>query len=185
MLEQDYEKYKKSFDIQDADTENSLLELCKVNLKVHQAIDSNDVDTAQKYAKMQEMLRKSSKFTASQAKEEEKDVVNSVGELVAYCERYGGAIPKWNLDSPLDYVDVEMKDTQSYLRTLVYEDPTIAAQIDAYIKKRTIAQQQSENDKKSIIEGIDGIKITDEDYLDYSNSIAEQREQDAEALNES
>lgn len=180
MLEQDYDKYKQSFDIHDADTENALLELCKINLKTHQALDSNDVDTAQKYTKMQEMLRKSSKFTAAQAKEEEKDFVDSVGELVAYCERNGGAIPNYELEVPYDYVDVEMKDTQDYLRHLVYEDSTIMNVIESYIKKRDIAKQMSDNDEQQILEGKDGIDINEDDYLDYSDSVLEQAIADAE-----
>lgn len=181
-LEEDYTRYMNSFDIHDADTENALLELCKVNLKTHQALDSNDVDTAQKYTKMQEMLRKSSKFTAAQAKEEEKDFVDSVGELVAYCERNGGAIPRYELETPYDYVDVEMKDTQDYLRHLIYEDPTIMNVIESYIKKRDISKEMTQNDEQQILEGKDGLDISENDYLDYSDSILEQEKEDAEVL---
>lgn len=182
-LEQDYNQYMKSFDIQDADTKNSLLELCKVNLKAHQALDSGDIDAFQKLVKAQESLRKTAKFTAAQMKEENRDAVSCVGELVMFCEEYGGAIPKDNsLDVPRDYVDIEMKDTQGFIRTLVSEDPTIAAQIDAYIKKREIAQEQNKNDEKNVLEGKDGLDISEEDYLDFSNGIAEQLEEDAASV---
>jgi len=43
-LETDYQKMKKSFDIQDADSENTLILLCKTNLKANQAIDCGDIE---------------------------------------------------------------------------------------------------------------------------------------------
>lgn len=180
MLEQDYVNYMDSFDIHDADTKNGLKTLCKVNLKADQALDSGDYDSFQKLAKQQTDLRKTMKFTASQAKEEEKDFVDSVGELVSYCERYGGVIPKIELDAPLDYVDVEMKDTQDYLRTLVYEDPTLANVIESYIRKRNIAQEMAEDQENAILEGKDGVEVTAEDYLEFSDSIIEQQKEDLE-----
>lgn len=182
MLEEDYTKYKKSFEISDADTENALLELCKVNLKIHQALDTNDIDTFQKLEKAQQSLRKSSRFTAAQKEDKEKDFVDCVGELVAYCERHGGAIPNYQLDVPHDYVDVEMKDTQDYLRSLIYEDSTIMNVIESHIKKREISKEMAENDEKQILEGLDGIPIDEEDYLEYSDSILEQSMADMEVL---
>jgi hypothetical protein len=64
ILETDYTKMKKSFDIQDADSENTLILLCKTNLKANQAIDCGDIEGYQKLAKVAESLRKSAKFTA-------------------------------------------------------------------------------------------------------------------------
>lgn len=39
LLEEDYKKMEESFDIQDADTANTLVLICKTNLKMNQAID--------------------------------------------------------------------------------------------------------------------------------------------------
>ena len=63
-LEKDYVKMKQSFDIQDADSENTLVLLCKTNLKANQAIDCGDIEGFQKLSKVSESLRKSAKFTA-------------------------------------------------------------------------------------------------------------------------
>ena len=59
-----------SFDIQDADTINTLILICKTNLKMNQALDAGDIEGFQKLSKVSESLRKSAKFTAAQNKEQ-------------------------------------------------------------------------------------------------------------------
>ena len=54
-----------SFDIQDADTINTLILICKTNLKANQALDQGDLDGFQKLSRVLESLRKSAKFTAA------------------------------------------------------------------------------------------------------------------------
>ena len=102
-LEKNYNEMMNSFDIQDADTINTLVLLCKTNLKMNQAIDCGDVEGFQKLSKVSESLRKSAKFTAAQNKEQKNDYVDSVGELVAMCER-DGFIPRYATDIPQDKV---------------------------------------------------------------------------------
>jgi hypothetical protein len=43
-LEKDYHEMTESFDIQDADSKNTLILLCKTNLKANQAIDNGDIE---------------------------------------------------------------------------------------------------------------------------------------------
>ena len=62
-----------SFDIQDADTINTLILICKVTLKANQALDSGDYDGFGKLSRTLEQMRKSAKFTAAQKKEEKAD----------------------------------------------------------------------------------------------------------------
>ena len=47
-LEKSYTDMENSFDIQDADTRNTLILLCKTNLKMNQALDSGDIETYKK-----------------------------------------------------------------------------------------------------------------------------------------
>ena len=68
-LEKIYTEMMNSFDIQDADTINTLILICKTNLKANQAIDNGDIEGFQKLTKVSEGLRKSAKFTAAQNKE--------------------------------------------------------------------------------------------------------------------
>ena len=57
-LEKDYQRMMNSFDIQDADTINTLILICKTNLKINQALDANDIEGFQKLSKVSESLCK-------------------------------------------------------------------------------------------------------------------------------
>ena len=57
-----------SFDIQDADTINTLILICKTNLKMNQYLDSGDIEGFQKISKVRETIRKTAKLTAAQNK---------------------------------------------------------------------------------------------------------------------
>ena len=109
-LEKKYKDMEQSFDIQDADTINTLILICKTDLKMNQAIDCGDVEGFQKLSRVSDTLRKSAKFTAAQNKAEKNDFVDSVGELVAYCEKNGGQIPKYEIETPLDIIDKVIED---------------------------------------------------------------------------
>ena len=98
-LEKSYNEMEHSFDIQDADTKNTLILLCKTTLKANQALDSGDIEGFQKLSKVQESLRKSAKFTAAQNKEKKDDFIDCVGELVLMCEKEG-FIPRFATDIP-------------------------------------------------------------------------------------
>lgn len=174
-----------SFDIQDADTMNTLIHICKTDLKMNRAIDMEDIESYQKLSKVSNDLRKSAKFTAAQNKEQGNDFIDSVGELVAYCEKNGGAIPKYEINTPQDVIDVVIQDLKNYTKDLIYEDKSLAKQIEDYLKKIEIAKQMKEDQKEAKKAGLDVVEIDDEDYVDYEDSLQEQRDADAETLNES
>ena len=77
-LERIYQEMVNSFDIQDADTINTLILVCKVTLKANQALDNGDYDGFGKLSRTLEQMRKSAKFTAAQKKEEKADAVDCV-----------------------------------------------------------------------------------------------------------
>jgi hypothetical protein len=72
-------------------------------------LDAGDLDGAQKMARMYDTLMKSGRFTAAQNKEEQGDYVDSIGEIVAICERQG-FIPRYYVDGPQDKVDRVIQD---------------------------------------------------------------------------
>ena len=76
-----------SYDIQTASHFKTLELLCKTALKCNQLIDINDVEGYQKMSRVYDSLMKQGNFTAAQSKEVTEGVVDSVGELVALCER--------------------------------------------------------------------------------------------------
>ena len=81
-LEKKYTEMTQSFDIQDADTKNTLVLLCKTDLKMNQAIDAGDIEGFQKLSKVSEGLRKSAKFTAAQNKETKEKYGEKILELM-------------------------------------------------------------------------------------------------------
>lgn len=177
-LEKTYNEMMDSFDIQDADTKNTLILLCKTTLKANQALDSGDIEGFQKLSKVQESLRKSAKFTAAQNKEKKDDFIDCVGELVLMCEKEG-FIPRYATDIPQDKVDITLKDMQNYTRKLVTQDLGFGQQIDDALKK---IQLQKELDAQA--DADEPEKLSTEDYENYFNEIEEQKDKDVATLNE-
>ena len=180
-LEKKYQEMMKSFDIQDSDTEGTLLVICKIYLKMNQAIDCGDLDGFQKLSRTYESLRKSAKFTAVQNKEQNNNFLDSVGELVAYCEREGGAIPKFIIEEPLDKVDKIIEDLKEYNKTLIYSDTTLSTQIEDYLKQRRQMDEAREEKRKN---GGKLKDVTDEDYIKHLSNIEEDLEHDKEVYEE-
>ena len=178
-LEKNYNEMMNSFDIQDADTINTLVLLCKTNLKMNQAIDCGDVEGFQKLSKVSESLRKSAKFTAAQNKEQKNDYVDSVGELVDMCER-DGFIPRYATDIPQDKVDLTLKDMNSYVHKLVTQDLGFGQQIEDALKKIQIQREMNEAEDTALMMDGETPELIDEDYEEFYNSIEAQKELDAQ-----
>lgn len=182
-LEKIYEQMTASFDIQDADTINTLILICKTNLKMNQAIDIGDLDGFQKLSRVSESLRKSAKFTAAQNKEEKNDFVDSVGELVSMCEREG-FIPRFATDIPQDKVDLTLKDMNKYLYKLVTQDLGFGQQIEDALQKIKIQQEIQSNNDLSLDADADAEELIDQDYEDFYQSVHNQKEQDLDMQKE-
>lgn len=177
-LEKNYVDMKKSFDIQDADSEKTLMFLCKANLKADQAIDCGDVDGFQKLMRSQTELRKTAKFTAAQNKEEKADFVDCIGTMVAYCEKVGGVIPRMKIEYDYDIVDKVIRDMKEYSKSLVYEDTSLARQIEDYLRNRENADAKKKDEAEAKAKGLSNVEIEDEDHVDYSEFQQKQKEMD-------
>jgi len=182
-LEQDYNNMLNSFDIQDADTKNALMIICKLNLKANQALDSGDYDGFTKLSRELGNQRKLANFAAAQRKKDQKssDFVDSVGEIVAYCEKYGGQIPRMEINEPLDKVDIIIQDMKNYTKELIYQDTALAGQIEEYLKKREILEQQKKDKEAAKAQGYDEYQLTDDDLADFEEERRRQKAED-EAL---
>lgn len=178
-LERTYQEMVNSFDIQDADTINTLILICKVTLKANQALDSGDYDGFGKLSRTLEQMRKSAKFTAAQKKEEKADAVDCVGELVSMCERQG-FIPRFATDIPQDKVDVTLRDMNDYVRKLVTQDLGFGQQIEDALKK--IQLQKEMQEKEAEMWSDDDDTLTDQDYTEYFAEVEAQKEQDLEMI---
>ena len=179
-LEKSYTEMMNSFDIQDADTMNTLILICKTNLKMNQSLDMGDLDGFQKISIVSESLRKSAKLTAAQNKEEKSNFVDSVGELVAYCEKHGGAIPNYDINTNPDIIDKVIEDLKVYTKSLITEDKALARQIEDYLKKREIADEQKEDRAKAKEQGLEQYELSDDDYEDYFEQIKSEQTFDEE-----
>lgn len=176
-LEQFYNEMMESFDIQGAARIDTLKMICKTSLKMNQAIDCGDIETYQKLSRVYDSMMKSAKFTAAQNKDEQGEFVDSIGELVALCEKEG-FIPRYCTDIPQDKVDKTLDDMNKYVYKLVTQDMGLGQQIEDAIKKIEI-QKQMERDAEN--ENIDMDEITvleDADYQEYFDELNEQKEQD-------
>lgn len=177
-LEKKYNEMMDSFDIQDSDTIGSLILTCKTYLKMNQAIDSGDIDGYQKLSRVYDAMRKSAKFTAAQNKENKENFVDSVGSLVAYCEKVGGKIPKYEIKTDYDIIDKIIRDLKEYYRSLIYEDPSLAQQVEDYIKKRENAESMKRDREEARAKGRDEVLISDEDHQKHFEMIENDKEHD-------
>lgn len=174
-LERDYNEMTASFDIQDADTKNSLILICKTNLKMNQSLDQGDIEGFQKLSKVSESLRKSAKFTAAQNKEEKSDFIDCVGNLVSICEKEG-FIPRYVTDIPQDKVDLTLQDMNSYLYKLVTQDLGFGKQIEDALQKIKIQKEMNESSDEIVTDTFE--ELENQDYIDYYNDLQEQLEKD-------
>ena len=191
-MEQLYEDMMASYDIQGAGHKDTLIMICKTSLKANQLIDIGDIEGFQKVSKVYDQLMKSGKFTAAQNKGESGEFIDSVGELVAICER-DGFIPRYYTDGPQDKVDRTLEDLQGYTKTLVTEEMNLGNMIESSMKeimadKEREAQVDADNgDEDDAFEAqlfsdkSDHV-LTDEDFIAFREMEDEQELDDVEYL---
>ena len=191
-LEQLYEEMMASYDVQGAGHIDTLKLVCKTSLKANQLIDIGDIEGFQKMSKVYDSLMKSGKFTAAQNKAESGEFIDSIGELVALCEREG-FIPRYYIDEPNDKVDRTLQDLQSYTRDLINEETNLSAMIEHALRE---IEKDKENESK--LESDDGTDdeeafesslfaddaekvLRDEDFTEFAE-FEEELEEDDEAF---
>lgn len=182
-LEKSYRQMAQAFGIDDPDSKNSLIHICKINLKMNQAIDCGDFEGYQKLSRVYDQLRKSAKFTAVQNKEDKKDTIDSVSALVAFCEEKGGLIPNFEMKAPKDIIDKIIIDLKEYTRTLIYEDTALARQIQDYIKEAKAAAEKKKDREKALASGLQQYQFTDQDILNFKKFIRQQKNKDKKFYN--
>ena len=184
-LEQLYNDMMNSYDIQGAGHEDNLKLLCKTSLKANQLIDIGDVEGFQKMSKVYDQLMKSGKFTAAQNKAESGEYVDSVGELVAICEK-DGFIPRYYLGEPNDKVDQTIIDMKRYTRTLITEETNLGNLIEEAIKNNQ-KEDEEERNSKDIDTGLLDVEeleeeLRDKDFEEYSEFLDNEEASDADLL---
>ena len=179
-LENLYNEFMNTFDIQGAARIDTLKKICKTSLKMDQAIDMGDIDTYHKLSRVYDPLMKSAKFTEAQNKDGKSDFVDSVGEMVAYCEKNGGQIKRHEIETPYDVVDKIIDDLKLYNKTLINEDKSLAEEIENYLKNRENAERMKRDREEARAKGLDHVELDDDDFVDFKENIQQQIEKDME-----
>lgn len=187
-MEQLYNDMMSSYDIQGAGHKDTLIMVCKASLKANQLIDAGDIDGFQKMQKAYDSLMKSGKFTAAQNKGESGEFVDSIGELVALCEREG-FIPRYYTEGPQDKVDRTLQDLQQYTHTLVTEEMNLGNMIEASLREIVKDREREANidvedsDEDEDLFNYEYPELTEEDYQEYEDMKESERDKDEEMLN--
>lgn len=176
QLQKKYDEMMQSFDIQDADSKTALIFICKTYLKMNQAIDCGDVQGYQKLSRVYNDLRKSAKFTAAQNKDEKGKFIDSVGQLVAYCQKQGGRIPRYQITTPYDIIDKVIGDLKDYYKNLIYSDTALAKEIEDYIRAAKTAIEMKKDKIEAKQQGYDTHQITEQDTLNFKEFLEQQRQ---------
>lgn len=137
-------------------------------------------------SKVYDQLMKSGKFTAAQNKAESGEYVDSVGELVAICEK-DGFIPRYYLGEPNDKVDQTIIDMKRYTRTLITEETNLGNLIEEAIKNNQKEDEEERNSKNTDTGLLDveelEEQLRDEDFEEYSEFLDNEEASDADLLN--
>lgn len=189
QMEKLYNKYANEYEL-NVDREDTLKKICKTSLKMDEALDVGDTQSYQKLASVYDQLRKAGKFTEVQNKEEQERYLDSVGELVALCEREGGPIKEFvdPDEYPQDKVDFTIKDLKSYNYNLATNELNLSDLIQTYIDKLDKAEQ-SGNDidlNKGLItskeEEVEEDTLSDQEAIDFQDYLDNEIERDAQML---
>ena len=187
-LEELYTQMTNSYDIQSAGDLNTLKLACKSSLKANQLLDIGDIDGAQKAGKMYDSFMKAGKWTAQQNKEEGNDAIDSIGELVAICER-DGFIPKYYVEGPKDKADRVLQDMQKYTKDLIENESGLNIMMERALKQideeeariRAAAEMGDDADEEAMF-NYEKPVFELEDYSEFKDFEAELSEEDDEYI---
>mgnify|MGYP006963744254 CR=1 FL=1 len=177
-LEQKYTDFMASFDIQGAARIDTLIQICKLSLKLNMALDSGDIDSYSKLSRAYDTLMKSAKFTEAQNKDNDTEEFDSVGAIVAFCEKEGGFIPEYKIDAPQDVIDTILADNKEYLQTLIHNDSNLSQQIEMFLKKKEILEEQKRDRLAARDNGSSIVEMIDKDLAARAMAIQDDIEQD-------
>ena len=177
-LQQLYNEFMSSFDIQGAARVDTLKMICKTSLKMNEAIDCGDIDSYQKLSRVYDSMMKSAKFTEAQNKDKEGENIDSASAIVDFVEMHSGNIPKYICDQPQDIIDQIILDLKAYNKNLIYEDKSLAQEIEKYLQDKRISEEMKKDKKDAKAKGLDNFELEDDDFIDYKNSLNYMKQHD-------
>lgn len=184
-LEKKYQEYASQYELS-VDREDVLRKICKVSLKMDEALDLGDTKTFKDLSVTYESLRKSGKFTEAQKQEEERREIDSIGELVAFVEREGGAIPCYKdpIEYPQDKVDFTIRDMKHYVDRLVKEELGLSDLIESFIEKAEKNKAESVEDIMATNFDAEDKEVSDEEAQSFQEFLQKEIEEESYKLAE-
>lgn len=173
-MEETYVKYENEYEI-NVDREQVLKQICKVDLKMNEALDIGDLKGYRDLAGTYDALRKSACFTDAQKKEMDVKYLDSIGELVAFCEQEGGIIEQIPFpdDYPQDDIDYAIKNMKAYYHDVVTNELGLGDRIEGYIKRLEEAEKEQEIDFN------EGLILSEEEMEEYASDLEAQQFQES------
>lgn len=189
-LEKLYNEMMSSYDIRTASHIDYLLKICRISLKIDQALEVNDIDGFQKMSRVYDLLMKSAKFTAAQNKDGASDHTDSIGMIVSRIEKEQGFIPRYHSERQ-DVVDATLADMNKFTRDLIMSELNLGNMIEVYLQKMQMEENKEEDvlddddDDLIILTEKEAELLKDEDFEEYNDMLEEEREIDEEMLRKS
>ena len=146
-MEELYSRYEDEYEL-DVDREETLKQICKLTIKMNEALSVDDFKSYRDLASMCNTLRASACFTTAQKKEGSGKFMDCVGQLVSFCEKEGGIIAQIPNpdDTPQDSIDYAIKNMKAYYYDLVTNELGLGNMIESYIKRLEEANKQQNID---------------------------------------
>lgn len=181
-MEKMYQEYERENEL-NADRADALRKICRTSVKMDEAMEAEDYHSYKNLSQVYDQLRKSARFTDSQKKEDDSREIDSIGELVAFVEREGGAIPLYEdpIDYPKDKIDFIVRDMQNYISNVVRGELGLGDLIEQFV-------EELRNNKTQSVEDIMASPLRGEDIIEQADSEAfhdfllEEAEKDAYLL---
>ncbi len=189
-LEKLYNEMMSSYDIRTASHIDYLLKICRISLKIDQALEVNDIDGFQKMSRVYDLLMKSAKFTAAQNKDAASDYTDSIGMIVSRIEEEQGFVPRYHSERQ-DVVDATLADMNKFTRDLIMSELNLGNMIEVYLQKMQMEEDKEEDvlddddDDLIMLTEKEAELLKDEDFEEYNDMLEDEREIDEEMLRKS
>lgn len=177
-LEQLYTQFIKDFGEPGAARKDTLKMICKTSLKMNQAIDMGDIQTYQKLSRVYDTLMKSGKFTEAQNKESDSKTFDSISSLVDFVQAKSGGMPKYKCNQPRDIIDKVISDLKDYTKSLIYEDKSLAQEIEKYLQDKRISEEMKQDKKQAKSQGLTQRQLKERDYIEYRRKMDKMMQHD-------
>ncbi|MBZ9693181.1 hypothetical protein [Clostridium sp. M14] len=146
-LENFYKQMIESYDVKTASHKDYLLKICKVSLKMDEALDNDNVGEFEKYSRVYDNLMKSAKFTAVQRSSvEDTGGFATFSEFIEGLERDGFIEPA-KITEDYDIVEATISDLKNYTKKLVLGDSSISTMAIEQLNK---IKEKEENENGDV-----------------------------------